>query len=204
MPVQMVCPRDYTLRTRNGHTIRFIAGEPTSVPESAYAEALSKNIVPAARPDSDKPAFGMIPAEVTGSLRDAMIYGAIAEIIHRNQTDEFTGGGVPKAAVVTAGAGVTVSASEVNRYYTNYREFVANNEPLPVHPKVEVVKELQACATRPQLTQFAADHGFELPNAKGKSNKEVKELLLHAVINAEIAAVADDDDYVKPSTLTED
>lgn len=205
MTIQMVCPRDYVLRTRMGHTIRFIAGEPASVPEAAYAEALSKNIVPVARPDGDSPAFGMIRAEVTGTLRDAMIYGAIRDIIARNQTDEFTGGGVPKAAAVSAEAGVSVSATEVNRYYQNYREILAENEELPTHPQVEVVKELQACATRTQLTQFAKEHGYEMPNAKGKSNKEVKELLLHAVVNEQMtAAPPAADEYVKPDSLTED
>ena len=205
MSIMMICPRDFTLRTRLGHTISFIAGEPTAVPESAYAEALSKNIVPAKRPDSDTPAFGMLQAEVTGTLRDAMIYGAIHEIVHRNQTDEFSGGGVPKAAAVSAAAGVSVSSSEANRYYTNYREFISSNEALPTHPQVEIVKELQACATRAQLTQFAKEHGYALPRMQGKSNKEVKELLLHAVVNEQVTPpAADPEEYVKPDSLTED
>ncbi len=203
MSIQMVCPRDYTLRTRMGHTIQFIAGEPTPVPESAYAEALSKNIVPVERPDGDKPAFGMVHAEITGSLRDAMIYAAIDEIIKRNQTEDFAGGGVPKAAVLSAAVGVSISASEAGRYHTNYREFVATNSPLPTHPHVEIVRDLQACSTRKQLTEFAQEHNYAMPKAQGKNNKELKELLLHAVINQQVAAPAPDD-YQKPSSLQMD
>lgn len=200
--IMMRCPRDYTLRTLTGQTIRFIAGEPTPVPESAYAEALSKNIVPVERPDDDKPAFGMVHTEVTGTLRDAMIYAALDEIAKRNHTEEFTGGGVPKATSVTMAAGVRISASETGKYWSNYRQMMAENVELPSHPKVTVVQELQACATRAQLTEFAAEHGVNMPKAEGKSVKELKELLLNAVINAHQIAPADD--YVKPRTLMQD
>src|SRR5690606_1039610 len=101
--------------------------------------------------------------------------------------------------------GVSVSSSEVNRYHQNFREFIATNEALPTHPHVEIVKELQACATRTQLAQFAKEHGYALPRTQGKSNKEVKELLLHAVVNEQTTAPAPDEgEYIKPDSLTED
>lgn len=205
MSIPMVCPRDYTLRTRNGHTIKFAAGEPTDVPEALYAEALAKNIIPVERKSDDQPIFGMVHAEITGTLRDAMIYQAIDEVVKRNQTEDFSGGGVPKAAALSAIIGLSLSASEASRFYTNYRQIIGENEPLPTHPKVEVVRELQALTSRKQLEEFAEDHGIGIPKAKGKSLKELKELLLNSVINQMTTPpAADSSEYVKPATLMHD
>lgn len=207
MPIDMVCPRDYTLRTRMGHTIRFIAGEPTPVAEDAYQEALAKNIIPVRRPDDDSPAFGMAHAEITGTLRDAMVFLALDEIAKRNHSEEFTGGGIPRAAVVTTEVGIRLSATEVGKYWSLYRQSIAENTALPTHPSVEVVRELQACATRKQLTEFSEEHGIEMPRAEGKSVKELKELLLNAVINQHALAPEPDkseNGYTKPKTLMMD
>ena len=67
--IPMVCPRDFTLRTKNGgHVIKFEAGKETDVPEEAYHEAISKNIVPVQRKDDEGPAFTLISNEITGTL----------------------------------------------------------------------------------------------------------------------------------------
>lgn len=202
--VMMVCQRDYTLRTKLGHTIKFIAGEPTPVPETAYAEAISKNIVAARPKEGEKPYFALAHAEITGSLRDALIFEAMVEIIARNDIEDFAGGGVPKAAAITKAIGITVSAKEVAKYHDVYKQVLAENGELPTHPQVEVVKELQSLATRKQMEEFASDHSIRLPETKGKSLKEVKALLLEQVVNRQTIGAVDSTDYVKPSTLEQD
>lgn len=184
--IDMVCPRDYTLRTLMGHTIHFKANEPVAVPEQAYAEAIAKNIVPAERPDSDSPA-GKVQAHITGTLRDALLYKAIHGLVARNNSEDFTGGGVPKAAAISPEVGFSVSQGEVGKYWGNYRSIIANNEELPVHPKVPLVEELQLCTTRKMLEDFCTDHSITIKGAKGKSVKEVKELVMHAVITEQVA-----------------
>lgn len=201
--ILMVCPRDYTLRTRMGHVIKFVGGEPTPVAEAAYAEAIAKNIVPVERLDDDKPAFGMIRAEIKGTLRDAIIFHALDEIAQRNQSEDFTGGGVPTAVAVTTATGLRISASEVGKFWINYRELLAQNDSIPSHPQLEVVRELQGCVTRAQLTEFAKDHGVNMPKAGKVSVGELKELLLNSVIH-HLPLPPAPDDYVKPSTLQED
>lgn len=203
MLIPMVCPRDYVLRSRTGHTIEFKAGVATPVPEACYAEALSKNIIPAKLKDEDSPVFNMVNAEITGTLRDALLYGALDELAKRNQTEDFTGGGVPKAAAVSALVGTSVSASEVSRHWSNYRNIISENGDLPTHPQVEIVRELQSLGTRKQLEEFAADHDLGVPKAKGKSIKEFKELLLHSVIH-QMPAPPAADEYTKPDSLMED
>lgn len=202
MTILMTCPRDYILRTMLGHTIEFKAGEPTEVPEAAYAEAINKNIVPVERKDKEQPAFGMVYAEITGSLRSALIYQALADIVARNQSEDFTGGGVPKAKVVSEAIGINVSATEVGKFWTNYRQIVAENSEVPSHPKIEIVRELQSLSTRKQMEDFAEDHGITV-KINSRSLKELKGFLLHQVIGVMNGPVSEAE-YVKPASLMED
>lgn len=204
MNINMVCQRDYILRTRTGHTIQFFAGVPTPVPESIYAEALAKNIVPVKPKSEDEAVFTLINSNITGTLRDALVYQTLQQVAERNQPEDFTGGGVPKAAVISGEVGISLSASEVNRYWTNYRQMLSENETLPTHPQMEMVRELQSLSTRKQMEEFAADHGISVPRAKGKTLKEFKELLMHHTINQVGTPPAVDGEYTKPSTLMED
>lgn len=203
--IKMVCPRDYTLRTKLGHTIRFEADVPTDVPEAAYHEALAKNILPVKVQAGEKPAFELATAEITGTLRDALIFDAIIALVKRNNSEDFTGGGVPKAASITAEIGVAVSAQETSKYWGLYKQIIGENSSFPTHPNVELVRELQGCATRKQLEQFAGDLSIELPSLKGKSLTEIKSILLYNIINQHQAPLTvDADEYVKPESLTMD
>jgi len=213
MPVLMKCPRNYILRTRLGHVVSFIADEPTLVPDAAYAEALSKNIIPVERPDTEKPYFELAHADITGTLRDALIYRAIHETVLRNSPEDFQGGGVPKAKLISDQVGVTVSATEVGKYYQNYRQIIAENSDLPSHDKIDLVLELQSCSTRKQMEEFAEQIDMPLPATKSKSLKELKGALLYGLINSAAqasaadlmtAANADKSEYKKPSSLTMD
>ena len=207
MTVMMVCPRDYTLRTTLGHTIAFKADEPTPVPDSAYQEALSKNILPVRVPNGEGAAFEMAHAEITGTLRDALVFDAIEALVKRNNVEDFGGGG-PKAAAIAAETGLQLSARETANYYTRYKQLKSENDALPTHPNVELVRELQGLSTRKQLEAFATDIGVAIPSTKGKALSEVKSALLYAIVNQNqaplSAAKPEKGAYVKPSSLEMD
>lgn len=200
--IDMVSPRDFVLRTKTGHVINFKAAEATPVPEQAYAEALARNIVPVERPDGDTP-HGRIEATITGTLRDALLYKGIDTLVKRNSYEDFTGGGVPKAAALSTEVGFSVSQNEVSRYWGNYRSMVANNEELPKHSSMALVEELQTCSTRKSLEEFCADHEIAIKGAKGKTVKELKEQVMHTVVSGQVAPPAADA-YDKPDSLTMD
>lgn len=209
MSVSMVCPRDYVLRTRMGHTITFKAGEPTTVPEAAYAEALAKNILPVQTLDTENPVFELATAEITGTLRDALIFDTINNMVIENSVEEFAGGGVPKASVVSAKIGVAISASEIGKYWQLFREIKGENSALPRHPNMELVREVQALATRKQLEEYARDLNVPLSKSKGKSLTELKTFLLYTVVNQQTVpampvAPMVEGEYVKPESLTMD
>lgn len=207
MSIMMVCPRDYTLRTTLGHTIAFKANEPISVPDSCYQEALSKNILPAKVQNSDDPAFELAHAEITGTLRDALVFEAIELLVKRNNVEDFGGGGVPKAAAIFAETGVQLSSREAGGFWIRYKQIKAENADLPTHPNVELVRELQSLSTRKQLEAFAVDIGVDVPATKGKPLSEVKSAMLYAIVNQNQAPLETgkaDKAYVKPGSLTMD
>lgn len=203
--IKMVCPRDYTLRSTTGHTVKFEAGEPADVPEALYAEALAKNILPVKAGPGESPAFELATAEITGNLRDALVFDVIQVLVKRNNPEDFTGGGAPKAAAIARDTGLQISAREVSKYWNLYKQIVAENAEFPTHPNVELVRELQGMSTRKQMEEFAADIGVSVPKTKGKSLAEIKSELLYAIVNQKQSApVADADDYVKPDSLEQD
>jgi hypothetical protein len=207
MTVMMVCPRDYTLRSTQGHTIAFKADEPTPVPDSMYQEALSKNILPAKVPRGEEAAQGLAHAEITGTLRDALVFDAIETLVKRNNVEDFGGGG-PKAAALARETGIQLSAKETAKFYDRYKQLKAENSELPSHPNVELVRELQGLSTRKQLEAFALDIGVEIPETKGKALSEVKSTLLYAIVNQNQAPLTQsgpvDKAYVKPDSLEMD
>lgn len=216
MTVYMTCPRDYTLRTTLGHTIKFEANKPTPVPDSAYQEALSKNILPVTVPFGDSPAHDFASGRITGPLRDTLVFDGIRALTTRNNSEDFTGGGMPKAQALTRETGVDVSASEVGKYWDRYKQIIAENDDFPQHPNAEMVRELNGMATRKQLEQMALDLDVDLRPLKGKSLSELKSFLLQAITTMKQAPLmfnepvqVDDDgqqvqDYVKPDSLVED
>lgn len=212
----MVCPRDFTLRTTLGHTIAFEANVPTSVPDSAYQEALSRNILPVSIPVGESPAHDFASGRVTGTLRDTLVFEGIRTLVSRNNSEDFTGGGLPKAIALTRETGVDVSANETSKYWARYKQIIAENDDFPQHPNAEMVRELNAMSTRKDLEQLAIDIELDIRPLKGKALSEVKAHLLQAITAmkqapitfpapaALIDAEVDPSDYVKPDSLVED
>lgn len=210
MPIDMVSPRDYTLRTLQGHVIFYPANTPTPTPDSVVHEAMAVNILPAAnRPDGSKgESVGVVsaPVSIPASLRDAVILGTIAEMVKENDTSMFNAGGQPKLAALNARTGVRLAGTELTKYWDRYREIIGSNSPFPTHPRVESVMELQRLTTRKQLVEFAEEIGISKAEVERRTIKEAKELLMGATIAYMETAAAID---TKPSapdlgTLEED
>lgn len=191
MPVPMLSLRNFTLRTKSGHTIFFEGGVVTPVPEEIVAEALAVNIVVTDSTDREnqlKFKSADIQSNITGSLRDSLILGAIEELVRENDTDNFNAGGQPKVAALAHATGLKLGGGEASKYWERYREIKSTNADLPSHPRVENVLELQRLTTRAQLTSYAKDMGFDFKGLDKKSLKEAKEALMYATINYHEAA----------------
>lgn len=210
MAILMVSPRDYTLRTLHGHVIGFEAGVPTPVAEAAVAEALAVNIVPATKIDMELEAAGGAVRSgslaMNATLRDAVIFSVIDDMVKENDPENFNAGGQPKHAALRAATGLPLTGAEVAKYWDRYREIIGSNSPLPYHPRAESVMELQRLTTRKQLIEFAADIDVPASEVTKRSLRQAKEFLMSATIAYMEAATASDDDPppVDTRTLAED
>lgn len=204
--IKMVSQRNFTLRSTTGHVVHFEANQPTPVPESLYAEALRYNIVPVAeRPDLDPDgALNGGRVQITGSLKDALVLGAIDEIVQRNNTEDFGGSRQPKAKAIETLCGIKLAGTELSKYYDTYRELVGSNNPLPTHPNAELVRELNTLTTRKQLLDFGADQNIEPKRMESRNVADLKQFLLTQLVHDRQAEFAASQANKPHSTLVED
>jgi hypothetical protein len=110
---KMKLNRTYIHTSLLGHSIRFIKGEPTSVPPLLYGEILAiggefvdgEGLAAPAEEGNHEP---IDPVE-----REARIDAAIEAIVERNDVDDFTAASSPKADAVSRECGFKVSAKDV-------------------------------------------------------------------------------------------
>jgi hypothetical protein len=183
MSLEMVAPRNYTLRTKSGHTIKFLADQPKLVPDDIVQEALAVNILPTdnkALTTRDDSAAGVQKVQIGGLLRSALVIRAIADIARENDAANFDGGGRPKTNVLNDRCGLGLSAKERSDYWDQYRQLKANGEDLPTHKSLDMVLAVQSLNTPSDFKEYAAL--LEVPSEKlaGLSLREQKQILLAA------------------------
>lgn len=105
--------RTFTLRSVKG-TISFVKDEPTNVPANMVMDVVSigAEAVEGQTP-SLVPVDKQIPQAPEGTERDAQLQTAIGLIVERNDSNDFTGGGVPSVKAMEAILGFDVSREEV-------------------------------------------------------------------------------------------
>lgn len=185
MPLSMIAPRNYTLRTKSGHVIRFEANQPKLVPDAIVAEALAVNILPVENSDvqiADNSAQGVQRVSISGQLRTALLLRAIADIVRENDSANFDGGGRPKVHIISARSGVDATARERSEMWDKYRELLANGEDLPTHKALDTVLAVQSLNTPSDMKEYA--QLLEVPEERlvGLSLREQKQVLLAAAI----------------------
>lgn len=124
-----VSNRDIIIRSKNtGHAIEFKKGVATRVPRGMYDEVMERGILPVDEGEA---------AEVTKSLDDQTkillapedalersdrILDVMKAIIARNNSKDFTGGGMPHPQSITAALGWKVDHKEVRGVWEKNRE----------------------------------------------------------------------------------
>ncbi len=100
-----------------GHAIGFEKGVPTHVPPGMYEEVLAKG----AAPDEEIPFDETKVADVSVEDRKILLQAAIEEIVTKNDTADFTAGGLPHAKVLSAKVGFNVLADERDAAYAAFQ-----------------------------------------------------------------------------------
>jgi len=185
MPTMMIAPRNYTLRTKTGHVIRFEGGKPKLVPDNLVSAALAVNILPVANadvPDGDTSAGGVQRVQISGILRDAILMRTIHDLVRENDTENFDGGGRPKVNIINDRCGLSISAKERSEAWDKYRELTMNGEDLPTHKAMDTVLTVQALTLPHDIKEYATL--LEVPEKAlmGLSLREQKQVLLAAAV----------------------
>ncbi len=182
----MVCPRHYTLRTTTGHVLKFEPGVPKIVPDDCVSQALAVNIIPVEPIDGeDAPSTegkAVAQVRVAGPLRDAIAYRTISEMHRENDPAHFDGGGRPKTSSINARTGLQLTTAETQKYWTQYRQIVANGEELPGHKALDHVMEIQSLSTSKDFRAYAEDLGVPEKALLGRTLREQKNVLLAAAV----------------------
>lgn len=185
MPTLMKAPRNYTLRTKTGHVIRFEGGKPKQVPDDLVSAALAVNILPvdnADVPDADVTAGGVQRVVISGQLREAILMHTIHDLVRENEMDNFDGGGRPKVNVINDRCGLGISAKERSESWDKYRELIANGEDLPKHKAMDTVLTVQAMTMPHDIKEYATLLDVPEKSLTGLSLREQKQVLLAAAV----------------------
>lgn len=106
--------RDLTVVSRMGHSIAFVANQPTHVPDECSSEVIAVGARPsdadAAAQQGTDAALAPPPAEMDS--RASSIEAAIREMMLRNTDGDFTAQGVPNAKVLSGLVGWKVELEE--------------------------------------------------------------------------------------------
>ncbi len=108
--------RDVTIASKSGHSIAFVAGVPVHVPKAMHHEVLAAGGVPAdpdavEHEDQNKRPAGEAPSDP--DERKEMIIMALNDVKARNEREDFTSAGQPKAKVIEKTLGFLVPSAEI-------------------------------------------------------------------------------------------
>ena len=112
--------RNYVLRSKLGHSIAFIKGEPTHVPNELANECVH---IGAEQLDGETIVTSdetIAPRKDFDELFGLMIE-SFKEIVMKNDPDDFTGQGIPKVAVIERMIGENLSKHQVVDAWQKFR-----------------------------------------------------------------------------------
>lgn len=118
--MNFVLQRNRTVATLRGHVIEFKKGEPTYVPPDCYDEVIAIGAVPEEELVEAEQSAGSEPTDL--AARRSALFDAFDAIVLRNNSSDFTAGGVPGAKAVAAILGWTPDNKERTDAWNKYRE----------------------------------------------------------------------------------
>lgn len=116
--------RNYTLRSTSG-VIQFVKGEPTFVPRHMEREVVA---IGGELADLDVVAPTLVPQDAAlpdvprGEDRSEQIQIAMALIVERNESSDFTASGSPTVKAVEKITGFDVDRNEVASAWTKFKQ----------------------------------------------------------------------------------
>lgn len=126
-----VAARDMMLRSTLGYVLTIKKGEPTHIPKVLHTLALEKGLTPCdkdGRPLELEEAQKVVPPEPVrlkapedAEERKAAILAVIKDMVARNSSADFGGGGLPKTDAVRLALGWHVDSKEIAQIWNANR-----------------------------------------------------------------------------------
>lgn len=177
--IQMVSLRTFRLATTRGHVLFFKAKQPLDVPEDVAAEAMAKGCVPTN--DADVPFIDDLTrsrVEFQGDIRRSVLLLTVQALAKENNVSKFTGGGVPKAKVISEQLGFDVPAGEVQAVWQEFLTAKSQGADLVLHPSANDVLAIIEAEDRSDLDKLAVKFNIPADRFSGLSTREARRLLL--------------------------
>ena len=116
--------RDFTVRTNMGHVLHFKKGVPKYVPPEVRELMAEHAIMPVEGDIPVKEEVKIVEAP-QGDDRREKIFQAVQMIADMQESDDFTGGGMPKIEAISRVAGFTVDGREREAAWTRHLQEAA-------------------------------------------------------------------------------
>lgn len=179
MQVPMKSLRTFTLNSTRGHSVRFVANETTQVPEALVQEAMGLGCVP--MDTADIPFIDQIDRsriDFPAPLRQSLIWMTMEVLVKENNQKNFTGGGVPRAEVISDRLGFSVPQETVAATWQDY--LTAKNQDLNIapHPDAASVMAVLAAEDIQTLKALAVSFGVPVKKLDGLTSSDIRKTLL--------------------------
>ena len=118
--MKFVLHKDKTVSGTTGHTIEFKKGELTHVPKEMWGTVQAIGAIP-----EDELPEDFVPAKKDAAdpiERRTAAFAAFTAIVERNEREDFTGNGTPKAEAVEAITGFKMDAKERAALWAEFRQ----------------------------------------------------------------------------------
>lgn len=130
----MVLNRNHLLRTTLG-VVSFEKGKPAWVTPNMVAAAVA---IGADMVEGDTPHPLDLGEEQSGNQNEDVVldaaelksrmFAAFEQLVEKNDSADFTGAGVPTVKVVEKMLDVNITAKDVQQYWAEYKQFVAESQ----------------------------------------------------------------------------
>lgn len=118
--MKFVLHKDKTVTSTSGHTVEFVKGQLTHVPKEMWPAVQAIGAIPESElPEDFVEAKKHVddPAE-----RKTALFAAFSTIVAKNDRDDFTGSGTPKAEVIEAITGFKTDAKERTAAWAEFKQ----------------------------------------------------------------------------------
>ncbi len=116
--MKFVMPRDRTIATKMGHTIKFVKGELTHVPSECHDEIIAVGGVPEHEIEEDARGANERPENPLEAKAEA--FKVFEAMKLKNDSKEFTAGGLPHPRAILQRLGWAVDAKERDALWAEF------------------------------------------------------------------------------------